>query len=406
MKKKRVIFRVHASNALTIPLLVGIVENSLLMKEVDLVVSGIPVVAAPGDLIIYSIMTPFLPKLAAEIARMKELGALVVIGGPHVDHENFELLLRMGATSVSAAKAETDLIPIIETALDGRLPDHPFWPERPISMLDFSAFIPICTRLPTVPPLELMRGCGYSCLFCATSGRKRMIRTWSSIELYLKQLQERGGRRVNFIVPSALDFSMSGLSVEESLLMLFEECRKKEFRHIEFGIFPSEIRPETVTLQKLELLKRYVVNRKLTIGIQSGSQNRLRQLRRFVDQQQLENAIETVRSAGFGLNLDLIVGFPDESMEEFSQSLDMALSLRKSGKTRLQVHRFFPLGNSPWQWLKPSEIDKEKHQRLSLLEGAGEISSGWQINDKQWHSYRDWLIRDYPDWAEKYRSGH
>jgi len=400
--KKKLFFRRNYFNTLTIPYLLNIVENSHLFNEFELVITDEPDSAMSGDLLIYSTMTPFLPELADEMARLSQKGVQIVVGGPHVDFENHELLLEMGAISTSAAPAEKGLIPLLEAYLDGCLCEYPFWPDESISSHELSCCLPLTKLLPTVPPLELMRGCGYSCAFCATSGQLRKIRTWPSIKVYLNCLQERGGRRVNFIVPSALEFKLEGCSVEESLQVLFEECVKNQFKFIEYGIFPSEIRPETVTREKVKILKNYVVNRNLTIGLQSGYKPRLQQGKRDIDDQLIKHAVDTILSAGFGLNLDLIVGFPQEDFEEFSHSIEKAMLFRKYGNIRLQIHRFFPLGNSPWQWAKPSEIDAEKHNVLNRLECNGILSGGWRLNDNQWRKYWDWLEKDHPCWAVKY----
>lgn len=402
MTKPKVIFRRHFSNALTVPLLLNVVERSCLAREIDIQVRSREEAVGRGDLLIYSLMTPFLHEMADEIGRMKSLGARIVIGGPHVDFENHELLLRLGATSVCASPAESGLIPVLESFLSGKLQEHPFWEAVPDSTVDISSFLPLSLRLPTLPPLELMRGCGYACPFCATSGHRKSLRDWGSIEHYLQELQKRKARRVNFLVPSALEYIAQGRDVESTLQRLFETCRGRGLELIEYGIFPSEIRPETVTDSRIDVLKRFVANKSLTMGLQTGYRVRAAEIGRNCEPQLLESAIDTMRSRGFGVNLDLIVGFPGEDAREFEESLDAATAFTLRSGVRLQVHRFFPLGRSPWQWRKPADLDRDKRERLDQLEGRGTITAGWRINDDQWRKYWDWLESRHPDWASRY----
>lgn len=402
MAKKKILFRRHYSNALTIPLLLNILEKSVWRNELDLMVSDEISSLSRNDLVIFSLMTPFLHEMASEIRFLADRGVQVVVGGPHVAADNYPLLLRMGAVSASAAPAETGLPAIVAAAISGNLPEHPFWQAESLAAEDWAAFLPYSAQLPTLPPLELMRGCGYCCSFCATAGRNKMIRDLPDILAYLDIVQQQNAHRVNFIVPSALDFFLEGYSVTDSLQILFEQCARRSVSLIEYGIFPSEIRPETVTPDKVAVLKRYVANTRLTLGVQSGAKIRLKSINRSIDDPVLMTAVETIRAGGFGLNIDMIVGFPGENYEEFRESVDFALFLRKSFQVKLQFHRFFPLGNSRWQWKRPAEIDDKKKKVLEKLEGGGVISAAWRHNDAQWQSHWQWLRREYPDWADRY----
>ena len=403
MIRKRLVFRRHYANALTIPLLLNILEGSSLMKELDVFIADQAIAAGRNDLVLYSLMTPFLHEHGDEWAALSRQGAQILVGGPHGNEDNHRLLLKMGATAVCAAPAEKALLPLIEAFLYGSLARCPFWPAQESDEGLLSAFLPLSERLVTVPPLELMRGCGYACTFCATAGKRRVIRSLESVEAYLDQLRARGHKRVNFIVPSALDLRLEGGSVAASLDRLLACCRRRNISLVEYGIFPSEIRPETVNAECVDVIRGQVANRSLTLGVQSGSRLRLGQLRRSVDGNALEKAMQTVLAGGFGLNLDLIVGYPDEDEAEFRDSLNHLLALRKKGKVRVQVHRFFPLGNSALEWRLPSQLTPWKYGLLDRLEGQGVITRGWRQNDAQWTAYYSWLSRVHPEWAARYR---
>lgn len=88
-----------------------------------------------------------------------------------------------------------------------------------------------------------------------------------------------------------------------------------------------EANPGTLTLDYLQALRSLGFNR-LSLGMQSARVDELRLLGR---QHQLEDTISAsswVRQAGFeNLNLDLILGLPNQTLHDWQFSLDLALQL-------------------------------------------------------------------------------
>lgn len=109
--------------------------------------------------------------------------------------------------------------------------------------------------------------------------------------------------------------------------------------------------PESLTLDKLRVLRGVGFNR-ISIGVQSFDDARLRRIGRAHGADQAMKAVRDAHEAGFGnINIDLIVGFPGQSSDEVAESVHTALSLpvnhfsiypyRASPGTvlRKQVHR-------------------------------------------------------------------
>ncbi|MEL7644749.1 MAG: radical SAM family heme chaperone HemW [Anaerolineaceae bacterium] len=100
-----------------------------------------------------------------------------------------------------------------------------------------------------------------------------------------------------------------------------------------FGIAPSaeislEANPGTLHPTKLKALRAEGVNR-LSLGVQSFSDEELRLLGRIHSRQQAEESIRWARGAGFEqLNLDLISGLPRQTLEEWRENLLAAVSFR------------------------------------------------------------------------------
>lgn len=88
-----------------------------------------------------------------------------------------------------------------------------------------------------------------------------------------------------------------------------------------------ESSPESLTLEKLTLLRGLGFNR-ISIGVQSFNDDRLRMIGRAHSAPMAEASIELARQAGFdNINIDLIVGFPDQDLAEVEQMMRHAAAL-------------------------------------------------------------------------------
>jgi oxygen-independent coproporphyrinogen-3 oxidase len=89
-----------------------------------------------------------------------------------------------------------------------------------------------------------------------------------------------------------------------------------------------EANPRTVTLDSLRDLRGLGFNR-ISLGVQSVHTEELRQLERIHDTFDVIEAVTWARQAGFeNLNLDLIFGLPEQSLERWQATVQFILSLR------------------------------------------------------------------------------
>jgi oxygen-independent coproporphyrinogen-3 oxidase len=90
--------------------------------------------------------------------------------------------------------------------------------------------------------------------------------------------------------------------------------------------YTFELNPESSSKEKFELLRKYGVNR-VSIGLQSDDDVYLKSLGRVHNFYQFVSALETARNAGFeNINLDLIYGFPNQTLTQWRQTLLNAVS--------------------------------------------------------------------------------
>lgn len=94
-------------------------------------------------------------------------------------------------------------------------------------------------------------------------------------------------------------------------------------------------RPDTVTPEKLAVLKRHGVTR-VSINPQTMEDNVLRAIGRRHTASEIAAAMEQVAAAGFAhVNMDLIAGLPEDTPEGFRRSLDRCMAF---GADNLTVH--------------------------------------------------------------------
>lgn len=118
-------------------------------------------------------------------------------------------------------------------------------------------------------------------------------------------------------------------------------------------------RPDTFTQEKLELCKKYGVNR-LCVNPQSLKDETLKKIGRKHTAQQFMQAYGMAEKLGFCINVDLIAGLADESAADFESSLKGVIALNPANIT---VHTLS---------LKSGAKLKENNNRLHV-EGIGEM---------------------------------
>jgi len=423
--KRRIFFRVFDANRLTMPLLLNIWEANGLDRFFDIRLAD----AAPGELVyhpafaadqadvfIYSFMTPHLPWVAGEISHLRSVagsGLLLAAGGSHVSSEP-DLAAACGFNVIFIGPGEKTFLRFAQDLLAGK----PFGAEpviydgRALSQgsgadpegKSWQRYIPVSAYFKTVPPLEITRGCFWNCRYCQTGGEKPCYRSADAILPYLEELQRRRMARVGFISPSALEYGAEKPRHPDSerIEALLELCLVAGFRFIEYGIFPSEVRPDTVREVDLSRLRRYVSNRRLTFGAQSASDARLTAIGRGHRVKDIAAAVKKANEAGFTANLDFIIALPGETAADRCDLLELMKSLKQKYRVFFQLHHFFPLAGSPFARSLPSYLSAAERQTFSDLKKNGLASDWWLDGERSVHDYFRWLEKNFPEIFSEY----
>ncbi|MFC2825081.1 MAG: radical SAM family heme chaperone HemW, partial [Lacticaseibacillus rhamnosus] len=102
----------------------------------------------------------------------------------------------------------------------------------------------------------------------------------------------------------------------------------RDILHFDHGEFTFEANPnDLLTTDKLQVLHDFRVNR-LSIGVQSFNDDVLKRIGRIHRAKDVYTAIGNARKVGFdNLSIDLIFRLPDQSRDDFLNSLQKALAL-------------------------------------------------------------------------------
>ena len=88
-----------------------------------------------------------------------------------------------------------------------------------------------------------------------------------------------------------------------------------------------EVNPGTVTEQKLRDYKEAGINR-LSIGVQSTNNKLLKEIGRIHNYEQFIETYNLARNVGFkNINIDLMLGLPNQTIEDLKESLDKVMGL-------------------------------------------------------------------------------
>jgi B12-binding domain/radical SAM domain protein len=190
---------------------------------------------------------------------------------------------------------------------------------------------------------------------------------------------------IRFITPNAFSYgSQDGknLNLEklEDLLFNIRKILGSKGR-IFLGTFPSEVRPEHVIEETLNLILKYANNDNITIGAQSGSQKLLDSCHRDHTIQDIYNAVDLTLKSNLKINVDFIFGLPEENEEDIKLTIQMMKDLATKG-ARIHAHSFIPLPQTPYANATVKKIRDLYKKEIKLLTSKGFAFGDWQKQER------------------------
>ena len=217
-------------------------------------------------------------------------------------------------------------------------------PEAPVvTDLDSLPF-PAFDLLPGIEPpfyfpLELGRGCPFSCTFCSTNDFFRRRFRLKSPEALLAQIA-RVRRDYNV---KRFDLVHDMFTVDRKRVIAFCQALLDAREEIQWG---CSARTDCIDDELIELMYRAGC-RSLFFGIETGSQRLQRVIDKGLDLEQAAERIKTCSSAGINTTVSLITGFPEENEEDMWQTISFLMDSVRHELVEPQLHILAPLAGTP-----------------------------------------------------------
>lgn len=331
-----------------------------------------------------SFFTSQTPHIGRLIKRLREhFGgrALILTGGPHPSGAPEEVLA-MGADHVIKGEGEKAIVDLARALLEGGpAGDRIITTARDLVLDDYLPFSP---KWHMFGSIEITRGCPFGCSYCQTAylfGARQRHRSLGNILSIVALMNDEKLTDIRFLSPDAFAY---GSNDGRTLALDKVEALLKGARGIVggggkifFGTFPSEVRPDHVTPETLELTRRYATNNRLVIGAQSGSRRMLEAIRRGHTVDDIYRAAELAAAAGFEANVDFIFGLPGETEKDAELTIGVMEDLVKLG-ARIHAHTFMPLPQTPFAGESPVPLSARTEKFLKTLCSRGHAFGQWE----------------------------
>ncbi|QDX93402.1 radical SAM protein [Brevibacillus laterosporus] len=178
--------------------------------------------------------------------------------------------------------------------------------------------------------IEAGRGCPFQCKFCSTSlffSRRYRVKSPERLVNEMKWLKEHW---------NITGFGLIHDNLTVNKTKIFELCQIFLESGENFTWYCSS-RTDTINREMMEKMKESGC-KGIFFGVESGSQEMQKNIGKRL---KLQNALETfthLQEVKINATASFIVGFPDETLADFEDTLSMALELKMAGNRDIQLH--------------------------------------------------------------------
>ena len=221
--------------------------------------------------------------------------------------------------------------------------------------------------------VNISYGCDKFCTYCIvpyTRGKERS-RKVEDIVKECKQLVEDGYKQITLLGQNVNSYGLD-LKDGTTFAQLLEEVAKLGVPRLTFlTSYPSQFTDEMI-----EVMAKYDNIRKwLHFPVQSGSTSCLRRMGRRYTREEYLALVKKIREKmpDIALTTDIIVGFPNETDEEFADTLSLC---EEVGYSAAFTFIYSPRKGTPAAALKDDTPDELKHERFNALVKVIEKTTG------------------------------
>ncbi len=188
-----------------------------------------------------------------------------------------------------------------------------------------------------IAPILTSRGCPFRCTYCAghlTTGYNIRFRSIEKVMEEIEMLYHDYGVREIHIIDDNFTFKR-----ERALKF----CNEILERGLKISLtFPNGVRLDTLDLELLQLLKKAGCY-SITLGIESGCQRVLNDMRKSLNLKTVEEKVALINKVGIDIMAFFIVGYPTETRETILETIEFAKKLKIK---RAHFSTFLPLPNT------------------------------------------------------------
>lgn len=250
--------------------------------------------------------------------------------------------------------------------------------NNPDIAVNLDNYCPYSEKFRVFSPIEISRGCPFRCKFCQTGNYWNQMRH-ASVDQIVKWVQRAVDikyDRVWFLSPNSFAYgTKKGVGTNPAKVkdLLKRTDNIEGLEGIFFGSFPSEVRPEYVTSEILDIVKPYISNDYFAIGAQTASDKLLKKINRGHTFRDVEIAIDLLQEYDYGVDIDFIFGLPGETEEDKELTLEFFRKVLKNNKKKIRIHThtFMPLPGTPFWGEKGGHIDADVEEIVGKLATKG-----------------------------------
>ncbi len=309
----------------------------------------------------------------------------LLAGGPHANVRPAEILAA-GADYVFSKEGEVALVDFFDAFFANskktKADDAFFVPEavpncyynhpatrqvtytHDAELVNLDDYPPIAVDHRMFRPIEITRGCPHGCHFCFTSqifGRASRHRSIENVACWVERAVRMKYKRVWFMAPNSFAYGSKGSKPEPAAIdrLLRTVSQIEGLEEVYFGTFPSEVRPEFVTIEVMDAVVPHVTNDTFVVGAQSASPAILKSSHRGHTIEDVWRAVDVITGRGCKVDIDMIFGLPGETAEDEAANIEFIKQVLARPGTRIHGHAFMPLPGTAFEHEEPGTMSPE-----------------------------------------------
>ena len=291
-------------------------------------------------------------------ARRRNPGAVVVATGCYAQRAPADLEALTEVSLVVGNTGKASLVESAHAALNKSLPESgKSSPADPVTLSGVKN--PSRTRA----MIKIQEGCDQVCAYCIVPkvrGRERSIPP----ETIIAEINRHAAEGYREVALTGTQLGTYGFDLTDADLQCLLERILTETDVERLRV--SSLQAHEITASLLQLWSDSRLMPHFHIPLQSGCDTTLRAMRRRYSTSQFASSVELVRQIypDAGITTDIIVGFPGESDDDFTGSLQFATTMRFSG---IHAFPYSPRPGTSAAYFQDQVAEPEKRARMGKM---------------------------------------